>query len=56
MHQLLFGFERWRRDQRLALTQSQRPDLLQKARAAGYLTAIDEAFLADLVENPEKDA
>jgi tRNA (guanine37-N1)-methyltransferase len=48
--------ERWRRDQRLALTQSQRPELLQKARSAGYLSATDEAFLADLVENPEKDA
>lgn len=48
--------ERWRRDQRLALTQKQRPELLQKAREAGYLTAGDEAFLADLFENPEKDA
>jgi tRNA (guanine37-N1)-methyltransferase len=48
--------ERWRRDQRLALTQKQRPELLQKAREAGHLTAGDEAFLADLFENPEKDA
>jgi tRNA (guanine37-N1)-methyltransferase len=59
-HKLLSGnhahIERWRREQRLALTQGQRPDLLQKARSAGYLSAIDEAFLADLVENPEKDA
>ncbi len=48
--------ERWRRDQRLALTQRQRPELVQKARNAGQLSAGDEAFLADLLENPEKDA
>ncbi len=48
--------ERWRRDQRLALTQRQRPELVQKARDAGQLTAGDEAFLMDLFENPEKDA
>jgi tRNA (guanine37-N1)-methyltransferase len=40
--------ERWRRDQRLALTQQQRPELLQKARQAGCLSAKDEAFLAGL--------
>ena len=38
--------ERWRRDQRLALTQQQRPELVEKARLAGKLTANDEAFLA----------
>ncbi|MDP3796519.1 MAG: tRNA (guanosine(37)-N1)-methyltransferase TrmD [Polaromonas sp.] len=48
--------ERWRREERLALTQRQRPELVQKARVAGHLTARDEAFLADLFENPEKDA
>lgn len=48
--------ERWRRDQRLALTQKQRPELVQNARKAGQLTAADEAFLMDLHENPEKDA
>lgn len=48
--------ERWRRDQRLALTQRQRPELVEKARAAGQLRALDEAFLADLIENPERDA
>jgi tRNA (guanine37-N1)-methyltransferase len=48
--------ERWRREQRLALTQRQRPELLQQARVAGHLNAADEAFLADLVENPEQDA
>ena len=48
--------ERWRREQRLALTQRQRPELVEKARAAGHLRAADEAFLADLIENPERDA
>lgn len=38
--------ERWRRDQRLALTQQTRPELVDKARVAGQLTAKDEAFLA----------
>ena len=40
--------ERWRREQRLALTRQHRPELLDKARAAGSLTAADEAFLGDL--------
>lgn len=48
--------ERWRREQRLALTRQQRPDLLERARREGVLSASDEAFLADLVENPEQDA
>ena len=48
--------ERWRREQRLVLTQRQRPDLVQQARAAGHLSAGDDAFLADLIENPEQDA
>ena len=48
--------ERFRRDQRLALTQRLRPELVQKARNAGQLSAGDETFLADLLENPEKDA
>ena len=38
--------ERWRRDQRLALTQQERPELVEQARVAGQLTAKDEAFLA----------
>ena len=38
--------ERWRREQRLGLTQHQRPELVEKARAAGQLNAKDEAFLA----------
>lgn len=48
--------ERWRREQRLALTQRQRPELVQKARVAGHLSASDEAFLDDLIEDPEQDA
>lgn len=42
--------ERWRRDQRLALTQQTRPELVDKARVAGQLTAKDEAFLASAAE------
>ena len=48
--------ERWRREQRLVLTQRQRPDLVQQARKAGNLAVADEAFLVDLIENPEQDA
>ncbi len=48
--------ERWRRDERLALTRKMRPDLLQHARAAGRLSARDESFLGDLMDNPEQDA
>jgi tRNA (guanine37-N1)-methyltransferase len=39
---------RWRREQALALTARRRPDLVAAARAAGRLTAADEAFLARL--------
>ena len=39
------NIERWRREQRLALTQQQRPELVEKARIGGQLTAKDEAFL-----------
>ena len=38
--------ERWRRDQRLALTQRHRPELIAAARASGLLDRADEAFLA----------
>lgn len=48
--------ERWRRDQRLALTQRQRPELVRAARRAGHLNKGDEAFLADLPKNPDPDA
>ncbi len=47
--------ERWRREQRLALTQSKRPELVQIARNAGQLTAADEDFLADLPGNSRRD-
>lgn len=42
--------ERWRREQRLALTGQHRPELLEAARQAGNLTAADEAFLRSLAE------
>jgi tRNA (guanine37-N1)-methyltransferase len=48
--------ERWRRDQRLALTQRLRPELVQEARRAGHLSAGDEAFLSDLLDNSDRDA
>ncbi|MDP3138680.1 MAG: tRNA (guanosine(37)-N1)-methyltransferase TrmD [Burkholderiaceae bacterium] len=38
--------ERWRRDRRLELTASRRPDLIEAARRAGRLGALDEAALA----------
>jgi len=38
--------ERWRREQRLALTLERRPELLDAARANDRLTPRDEAFLA----------
>ncbi|MDM0036302.1 tRNA (guanosine(37)-N1)-methyltransferase TrmD [Variovorax sp. J22P271] len=37
--------ERWRRDQRLAITRDKRPDLIDAARQAGRLGAIDEKTL-----------
>lgn len=48
--------ERWRREQRLALTQRQRPELVRAARRAGHLSKSDEAFLADLPKNPDFDS
>lgn len=38
--------ERWRRDQRLALTARHRPDLIAAARAQGLLSRADEAVVA----------
>ena len=38
--------ERWRRDQRLLLTQRHRPELIERARAAGFMSARDEECLA----------
>lgn len=40
--------ERWRREQRLALTARLRPELIAQARAAGRLSRQDESFLAAL--------
>lgn len=37
--------ERWRRDQRLAITQARRPELIEAARSAGRLSKQDEAVL-----------
>jgi tRNA (guanine37-N1)-methyltransferase len=41
--------ERWRREQRLALTARLRPDLLEQARQAGRLSRQDEIFLSSLL-------
>ena len=38
--------ERWRREQRLAISARLRPDLIAQARKAGRLSPADEAFLA----------
>ncbi|CAN5140362.1 tRNA (guanosine(37)-N1)-methyltransferase TrmD [soil metagenome] len=40
--------EKWRRQQALAATVKKRPDLIQKAREAGWLTRTDEKYLSDL--------
>ncbi len=40
--------DRWRRDQRLAVTVRHRPDLIAAARQAGRITPADEAVLAKL--------
>jgi tRNA (guanine37-N1)-methyltransferase len=40
--------ERWRRDRRLEITATHRPDLIAAARAAGRLSKADEAALAKL--------
>jgi tRNA (guanine37-N1)-methyltransferase len=39
---------RWRREQSLALTLANRPDLIERARARGLLTATDERYLLTL--------
>jgi tRNA (guanine37-N1)-methyltransferase len=44
------NIERWRREQRLALTARHRPDLLARARAAGALSKQDERFLVALCD------
>lgn len=40
--------ERWRREQRLALTARLRPELIAQARAAGRLSRQDEVYLSSL--------
>jgi len=44
--------ERWRREQRLALTVRLRPELIEQARAQGRLSRQDEAFLGGLLRSP----
>ena len=41
--------ERWRRDQRLAITARHRPDLLDAARTQGLLSSLDEKLLEKLL-------
>ena len=48
--------ERWRRDQRLALTHQQRPELVEAARLARRLSPKDEAFLTALADKALPDA
>jgi tRNA (guanine37-N1)-methyltransferase len=43
----------WRRQRLLYATATKRPDLLDKARAAGQLSKKDEQFLADLNKSAE---
>ena len=40
--------EKWRREQALLATSSKRPDLIDRARAAGLLSKADERFLSSL--------
>jgi len=40
--------EKWRREQSLLATVKKRPDLIEKARAAGWLSRADEKFLSSL--------
>jgi tRNA (guanine37-N1)-methyltransferase len=44
---------RWRREQSLAATWQARPDLIDQARAQGWLTRQDEAFLTQLTPSHE---
>ncbi|WP_342066896.1 tRNA (guanosine(37)-N1)-methyltransferase TrmD [Achromobacter kerstersii] len=49
---------RWRRERSLALTAARRPELLESARAKGWLNKADERFLAELAGtyDPASDA
>ena len=40
--------EQWRREQRLAITARRRPELIERARASGRLSRVDELFLQAL--------
>jgi tRNA (guanine37-N1)-methyltransferase len=40
------NIERWRRDQRLLLSQGLRPELIEQARRAGQLSRADETVLS----------
>jgi len=40
--------EKWRREQALLATRNKRPELIDRARAAGLLTKADEKFLSSL--------
>jgi tRNA (guanine37-N1)-methyltransferase len=42
--------QKWRRQRALEATAAKRPDLLDKAKSAGQLTAADEKFLAGLAK------
>lgn len=42
------AISRWRRERSLEVTARRRPDLIERARAAGRLTTADEKFLATL--------
>ena len=42
------NIERWRRDQRLLMTATHRPDLIEQARQNGLLSAQDEAVLSSV--------
>lgn len=44
---------KWRRQRMLEATWKKRPELLEKARAAGQLTKLDEKFLAELNQPAE---
>jgi len=43
---------RWRRDRSLGLTATRRPELIESARAKGWLNKLDERFLAELSGAP----
>ena len=44
--------ERWRREQRLAVTARLRPELVEQSRKDGRLSAADEAFLSEHAARP----